>query len=183
MPAASLDPERLSPPVVMERWFDAPCEQVFAALTQAAPLRAWMGPAGCPITHATVDLRPGGRFHYGMQMPDGQTVWGQWTYRDISPPTRLVVVVQFSDAEGGVRRHPMAADWPLTTLSTTTLSAQAHRTRMQLSWQTLNATEAEEALFQASHAGLRQGWGGTMDQLATYLATHQAHGPIHTHQG
>lgn len=58
-----------------------------------------------------MDLRPGGIFHYGLTAPDGKTtMWGRFVYREVVEPSRLIFVVSFSDANGGVTRHPMAAE-------------------------------------------------------------------------
>jgi len=96
-------------------------------------------------------------------------MWGKWTFRELNAPERIVVVVQFSDAEGGVMRHPMSAQWPLYTLSTTTLTEVPGGTLMHLEWRALDASEAEQAVFDASHASMTQGWSGTMDMLDQYL--------------
>ena len=37
-------------------------------------------------------------------------------------------------------------------------------------WSPLNATEAERTTFEAGHEGMKQGWPGTFDQFAAYLA-------------
>ncbi len=49
-------------------------------------------------------------------------MWGKFIFREIVPQERLVFVVAFSDAEGGLTRHPMSPDWPLTMLSTVTFA-------------------------------------------------------------
>jgi uncharacterized protein YndB with AHSA1/START domain len=161
--------DRLSQPFTIERHFDAPRPLVFAALTQAEHLQHWMGPAGMKITHCKVDLRPGGQFHYGLQVEGGSTMWGLWTFREIVAPERLVVVVQFSDEHGGLTRNPMAPLWPARTLSTTTLHEAGAGTLMRLTWCALDADDAGEALFDGAHDSMRQGWGGSMDTLAAYL--------------
>lgn len=158
-------------PFVISRTFDAPRELVFAAFTQPEHLMQWMGPKGFQMTKCSVDLRPGGLFHYGLRAPNGAMMWGKWIFREITPPERLVVEVYFSDESAGVTRHPMAADWPLATLSTTTLVEQNGKTLMTLQWRALNATETEQKRFDASHDSMTQGWGGTMDQLTAYLGT------------
>jgi uncharacterized protein YndB with AHSA1/START domain len=163
---------KLSAPFVIERRFTAPRELVYAALTQAEHLRQWMIPPGMEMAHCTVDAHVGGVFHYGMKprgVPKAPAMWGKWTFRELSAPERIVVIVQFSDAEGGVTRHPMSAQWPLYTLSTTTLTKVPGGTLMRLEWRALDASEAEEAIFDASHASMTQGWGGTMDTLDKYL--------------
>ncbi len=161
-------------PFVITRVFRAPRQLVWEAWTQREQLLRWMGPQGTAIAHATLDLRPGGTFLYGMQPPDGKLMWGKWVFREISPPQRLVVVVSFSDEQAGITRHPLAPEWPLETLSTMTFDEHAgigRGTTVVLSWSPHNATEAERRLFAASHAGMQQGWGGTMDQFDAYLAS------------
>jgi uncharacterized protein YndB with AHSA1/START domain len=169
-------PERLSNPFTITRVFDAPRELVWQALTQLEHLARWMSPAGMEPVPGLLDLRVGGVYHYGMKAPNGQVMWGKWTFREIVAPERLVVVVNFSDAERGVTRHPMAATWPLSTLSTTTLTEVGNGTLMTLHWQALAASDDEIATFDGAHAGMTQGWGGTMDVLAAYLARLQKQG-------
>ena len=70
----------------------------------------------------------------------------------------------------------MSATWPLSTLSTTTLTDEGRGTRMALHWQALDANDEENATFDGAHAGMTQGWSGTMDQLAAYLARVQQRG-------
>jgi uncharacterized protein YndB with AHSA1/START domain len=162
--------ERLGPPFCITRVFDAPRELVWQALTELEHLAQWMSPADTEPVPGSLDLRVGGVHHYGMKAPNGQIMWGKWTFRDIVPPERLVVVVNFSDASGGVTRHPMAPTWPLSTLSTTTLTVEGHGTRTALQWQALDADDTENATFDGAHAGMAQGWGGTMDALAACLS-------------
>jgi uncharacterized protein YndB with AHSA1/START domain len=166
--------DRIGEPFVITRPFKAPRALVYAALTQAEHLRHWMSPPGMEMSHCSVDARVGGAFHYDMRPkgapPEAPGMWGKWTFRDLTPPERIVVVVNFSDPQGGATRHPMAPIWPLYTLSTTTLSEVEGGTLMHLDWRPLNASTEEEALFAASHAGMTMGWGGTMDNLDTYLA-------------
>jgi uncharacterized protein YndB with AHSA1/START domain len=44
------------------------------------------------------------------------------------------------------------------------------KTKVTIRWSPYNASEDEQKTFDASHDSMRQGWGGTMDQLAEYLA-------------
>jgi uncharacterized protein YndB with AHSA1/START domain len=155
---------------VITRIFDAPRDLVFDAFTQREHLMNWFGPKGFKMLSTTLDLRTGGVFHYGMQAPDGSTVWGKWIFREIVRPERLVAVVSFSDAAGGVTRHPYSASWPLETLSTTSFAEQGGKTVMTLKWEAINATGEERKTFDSSHEGMKTGWGGTLDQLEHYLA-------------
>ena len=171
--AGATAPDPLDRPFVITRVFRAPRELVWDAWTQREHLARWMGPKGTTIAHATLDLRPGGLFLYGMRAPDGSMMWGKWVFREIARPQRLVVVVSFSDENAGVTRHPMVPGWPLETLSTMTFAEHAGiggGTTVVLEWRPLNATAQERAVFAASHASMTQGWSGTMEQLEAYLA-------------
>lgn len=156
-------------PMVIARVFDAPRERVWQAWTVVERLKQWFSPKGFTVIAAKMDLRPGGSYHYGMRMPNGQEMWGKWVFREIKAPERLVLVNSFSDAAGGLTRHPMAPTWPREMLSTTTFTETAGKTTITLEWLPLNATPEEIATFEAGRPGMTQGWTGTMEQLTGYL--------------
>lgn len=158
-----------SPDFVLTRVFAAPRELVWQAWTDPAHLKKWFGPKGFTMPKCAMDFRPGGVFHYGMKSPDGHEMWGKWTFVEIAQPEKLVLINSFSDAQGGVTRHPLSATWPLETLSTTTFTEHAGKTTLTLRWSAHHATETERQTFDSSHDGMTQGWGGTMDQFAAYL--------------
>lgn len=154
---------------VISRVFDAPQELVWKAWTEPDRLMQWFGPKGVKMPACKMDFRPGGTFHYCMLAPDGHEMWGKWVFREIEAPARLVLVSSFSDADGGLTRHPMNPQWPLETLSTTTFEAQGDKTLLTIQWTPVNATVEERTTFARSHASMQQGWGGTMEQLENYL--------------
>lgn len=130
----------------------------------------WFGPAGVTIATARMDFRPGGSFHYCMRTPDGKEMWGKFVYREIIASRKIVLVNSFSDANGGLTRHPLSATWPLEMLSTTTFADVDGKTRLTIEWAPLNPTDEERKTFDSSHDGMRQGWSGTFGQLTGYLA-------------
>jgi uncharacterized protein YndB with AHSA1/START domain len=162
--------ESTSRPFVIARAFDAPRERVWRAWTERARLMQWFGPKGFKMPAAKIDFRPGGMFHYCMEAPNGDEMWGKFDYREITAPERIVFVNSFSDEDGGLTRHPLSPDWPLEMLSTITFAEQDGRTTVTVRWVPLNATDAERKTFEAGRASMQQGWSGTMDQLTDYLA-------------
>ncbi len=159
---------------VITRTFDAPRDLMWKAGTEPERLGQWFGPKGVKIFHSKNDLRPGGIYHYGMQTPDGNEMWGKWVYREIVKPDRLVFVVSFSDPKGGITRHPLAPEWPLEMLSTVTFAGQKGKTTVTVTWAPINATEAERKTFEAGRESMKQGWTGTFEQLEAYLAKAKA---------
>ena len=157
-------------PFVIERTLDAPRDVVWKAWTEAERLAQWWGPKGLAMIHCSVDLKPGGLFHYGMRTPDGHEMWGKFVYREVVAPERLVYVVSFSDKDGGITRHPMSATWPLEMLNTLTLSEEGAKTFMRLEGTAINATDEERQTFESCFESMEQGFKGTMEQLEAYLA-------------
>ena len=160
-------------PFIISRTFDAPRELMWKAWSERRRLMEWFGPQAFKMPAAKMDFRPGGSFHYCMESPDGNEMWGKFVYREIIAPEKIVLVNSFSDESGGITRHPMSATWPLEILSTFTLTEENGRTTATVHWLPLNATEEERKTFDAAHEGMKQGWTGTFDQLAAYLAKAQ----------
>lgn len=80
------------------RTFNAPREMVFDAWTKPELLKRWFGPRRWQLTECEIDLRPGGRWRYVMTSDSGEVMGMSGTFRDISPPERLVSTEEFDDA-------------------------------------------------------------------------------------
>jgi uncharacterized protein YndB with AHSA1/START domain len=160
--------------LVITRTFDAPRELVFKAFAETERLARWWGPQGCTIHVSTLDFRPGGVFHYRMALPDGHDMWGCFTYREIVPPEKIVWVNAFSDPDGNLTRAPFGETIPLEILNTVTLEGQGGKTVLTLRSVPVDSTAEEVATFEGMFDSMRQGWGGTWDQLDTYLAQARA---------
>lgn len=166
MPAA----DGTSKPFAISRTFDVSRDTLWKCFTDPERMRLWWGPKGVTIIAAKMDLRPGGAYHYGMRTPDGKEMWGKFVYREITPPERLVFVNSFSDEKGSLTRHPLAPSWPIEMLSTFSFVEAGGKATFTVTWTPLNPTPEERATFDAGHDGMKQGWTGTMEQLAAYLA-------------
>jgi uncharacterized protein YndB with AHSA1/START domain len=157
-------------PFVISRTFNAPREVVFDAFTKAEEMKKWWGPKGFTVVASKMDLRVGGTYHYGLRAPDGGSMWGLFVYREIVRPERIVFVNSFSNENGDVAHHPMAAGWPLQMLTTFTFEDVGGKTRLTTTSVALDATDAERDVFNSHHDSMTQGWTGTLDQLETHLA-------------
>jgi uncharacterized protein YndB with AHSA1/START domain len=154
---------------VISRAFDCSRERLWNAFTNVDEIKRWWGPKGVTITTAKMDLRPDGTFHYCMRTPDGTDMWGRQVYREIVKPERIVLINSFSDANGGLTRHPLAPSWPIEMLSTFLFTEAAGKATFTVNWSPFNPTPEERAAFDAGHDSMRGGWTGTMDQLGAYL--------------
>ncbi|HTN40103.1 MAG TPA: SRPBCC domain-containing protein [Asticcacaulis sp.] len=152
------------------RTFDAPKALFWDVLTKGEHLANWFGPAGMKLIVKSIDLKVGGTFLYGMQMPTGVTMWGKWVFREISAPDTIAYVVSFCNEAGDPVRHPMAPLWPLEVLAIQTLEEKDGKTIYESRSFPINATPEERAIFKAGHAGMQMGFGGTLAQLDAYLA-------------
>jgi uncharacterized protein YndB with AHSA1/START domain len=64
----------------------------------------------------------------------------------------------------------MSPTWPLELLTTITFETQGKGTLLTVRWSLLpSATDEERRTFNAARDSMRQGWGGTLDQLAAYV--------------
>jgi uncharacterized protein YndB with AHSA1/START domain len=156
-------------PFVIRRTFDAPRTLVWEVWTELEHLKKWFSPAGMHMGQATMDFRPGGTFHYQIKSPDGLELWGRWEFLEIVPPEKIVLLQSFSNAEGGLGRHPLSPTWPQQMLATTTFEEENGKTLLTLEWGPVNANREEIATFDAGRESMNQGWAGTFAQLDTYL--------------
>lgn len=154
---------------IVTRTFDAPRELVFKAWTEPERLMQWWGPKGFALQVMKVDLRPGGLFHYSMRSPNGDEMWAKWVYREITPVERLVFVSSFSDPEGNTLRAPFGIEFPLEVFSTVTFTEHEGKTTITMHGVPMNPTGEEQQVFNGMFASMQQGWGGTLDQLESYL--------------
>jgi uncharacterized protein YndB with AHSA1/START domain len=158
-------------PFVITRKVDAQRDVVWRAWTERERLMRWFGPRGFTMPVAALDLRPGGSLHYCLEsVADGKRMWGKFEYREITPPSRMVLVKSFSDERGGLTRHPFSDTWPLRMLTTTTFDERNGRTTITVQWEPIDPTAEERQTFDDGHDAMRMGWTGTFEQLDAYLA-------------
>ncbi len=168
---AAPDEKPVGPAFEFSRTFDAPRAAVWKAHSEIERLKQWWGPKGCTLDAVALDFRSSGHFHYSMQYSNGPKMWGRFLYREIVAPTRIVWINSFSNENGGIARAPFPGAWPMEMLNTMTLSEVAGQTTLNLRSVPFGASEEEGTFFAGAFDSLRQGFGGTYDQLADYLKT------------
>jgi uncharacterized protein YndB with AHSA1/START domain len=158
-------------PFTISRDLKAPAALAFKVNSDPKHLANWLSPEGFSTIHSELDFRVGGRYHYGLEGPGGMRMWGLQRFLEIVPDRKIVLIQSFSDAEGGLTRHPMAPHWPLEMLSTTTFEDLGPgRSRILISWRPHKSDAAGEQAFDAGRASMTGGFSGTFDKLEAYLA-------------
>ncbi len=89
--------------ILSERVFDAPRERVFAAYTDPDLISRWWGPRGTTTTVDQMDVRPGGAWRFVVRNDsDGEETGFRGTYREVTPPERIVQTFEWEGMPGHV---------------------------------------------------------------------------------
>lgn len=156
--------------LVITRIVNAPRELVYKVWTEPEHLAAWWGPTGMELTVVSLDVRPGGLFHYGMKSPEGFEMFGRFAYQEVVAPEKLSYVTSFADTEGNVIRAPFSPIFPLEILNKLTFTEEDGKTIIVMSGGPINATEEEIQFFASMKGSMEEGFGGTFKQLDDYIA-------------
>jgi uncharacterized protein YndB with AHSA1/START domain len=88
--------------IVSERIFDAPRERVFAAFTDPELIPRWWGPRSQTTTVDVMEVRPGGSWRFVCRDADGSETAFRGTFREITPPERIVQTFEWEGMPGHV---------------------------------------------------------------------------------
>jgi uncharacterized protein YndB with AHSA1/START domain len=85
-----------------ERVFDAPRDLVFATYTDPELIPEWWGSRAGTTVVDQMDVRPGGAWRYVITNPDGSGTAFRGTYREVTPPERIVNTFEWEGLPGHV---------------------------------------------------------------------------------
>ena len=86
----------------IERVFDAPRDRVFAVYTDPELIPQWWGPRDTTTVVDEMDVKRGGRWRFVMRTPDGSESGFHGTYREVTPPERIVQTFEWEGMPGHV---------------------------------------------------------------------------------
>jgi uncharacterized protein YndB with AHSA1/START domain len=137
------------------RVFDAPRALVWRCWTDPDEAPAWLHPRGVvtPREHVDFDVRPGGRYRYTMVAGAGAEYPTAGTYREVSPPSRLV----FTWGNPGDADEVM----PLITVDLAEHGADGRQTRMTFRLEGFAGAPGD--------ANVYDGWSEAFDLLVERL--------------
>lgn len=156
-PASSL---RVSTPtdreIAMTRVFDAPRELVFEAYTKPELLKQWLGVhSGWSLAVCEIDLRVGGAYRYVWRGPNGKEMGMGGTYREVTPPERIVSTEKFDQSW-----------YPGEAVGTVVLAEREGRTTLTVTVR-YDSKDARDAVLRSP---MEQGMAAGFDKLEEVLA-------------
>ena len=145
--------------LMLTRLIDAPRAKLWRCWTEPELLKQWFTPPPFTVSHAEMDVRPGGKSLVIMRGPDGQEMSNPGVYLEVVKNEKLVATDAYT------------ADWmpspkPFMT-AIITFADEAGQTRYTARarhW-SVEDKEAHEKM------GFHTGWGIATDQLAALAAT------------
>ena len=109
-------------------------------------------------------------FHYAMKFAGAPTMWGRFNYRKIVAFERIVWLNSFSNERCGITRAPFSELCPLEIENFVTFTEHSGTTTVSLRAEPFGELAEERRYFEQIRSSLEQGYGGTFEQLAGYLA-------------
>lgn len=162
---------------VTSREYNCPRILVYRALTEPDRISEWWTPKGYLINALTLELNPGGVFHFGMQAPDGNKIWGKFEFIEVVPPEKLVFIGSFADEKGNDIKNPFNQAWPLEIFIILTLSEQigligreSIKTRLTISGGPIHASREEKNAFSKSIDSLLKNLNETFALAEEYIS-------------
>jgi len=141
-----------------ERVFDAPRNRVFAAFTDPDLIPEWWGPRDATTLVDEMDVRPGGSWRFVMRNSDGTETAFRGTYREVTPPERIVQTFEWEGMPGHV------------SVETTMFEDLGDRTRVTSTSLFHTPEERDGMLASGMESGMNETYA-RLDELLARLAT------------
>ncbi|SFR95018.1 Uncharacterized conserved protein YndB, AHSA1/START domain [Microbacterium sp. cf046] len=142
--------------LVLERDLRGSVDAVWRSWTSAAELEAWWGPEGWATTVRSLDVRPGGLWHFGMgRTGEPPEVWIRSIYTEVITGSALSYVEGFSDDTGADLDPESQA------VTVEFIGMEPGRTRLVMRTRFTSVDRLERILAM----GVVEGWTGAFDRL------------------
>jgi uncharacterized protein YndB with AHSA1/START domain len=138
----------------IERVFEAPRDRVFAAFTDPELIPAWWGPRDTTTVVDQMDVRAGGSWRFVARNADGSETGFRGTYREVTPPERIVQTFEWEGMPGHV------------SVETATFEDLGERTRI-VTTSIFHTTEERDGML---GSGMERGMNETYARLDELLA-------------
>jgi len=152
----SFENKKHSKDLLFKRVLKAPRQKVFEVFTESEHLVHWWAPKPFTMPRCEVDLRPGGKWNYLFRSPEGAEHDCQAIYREVEPPSKVVIESSVPDKQGN----------PFFTIRQTILLVdKGAETELILEMKVLKVNPGGEPFLE----GAKQGFSMTLANLEEYL--------------
>jgi uncharacterized protein YndB with AHSA1/START domain len=138
----------------IERVFNSPRDRVFAAFTDPELVPEWWGPRGTTTIVDRMDVRKGGGWRFVGRDSDGREDAFRGTYREVTPPERVVQTFEWEGMPGHV------------SVETTTFEDLGDRTKVTTVSIFHTAEERDGMMASGMERGLNETYARLDDLLA-----------------
>lgn len=142
--------------------FDVPVERAWQLFADPRQLERWWGPPTYPATVHAHDLTPGGRVHYSMTGPEGDTHHGYWNVLTVEAPNGFEIEDGFADADA-----TPDDDLPSSGMRVSLEPRDGGGTRMSI----LTTFTTAESMREMIEMGMEEGFKAALGQIDAVLAT------------
>jgi uncharacterized protein YndB with AHSA1/START domain len=140
--------------ILSERVFDAPRDRVYAAFTDPELISEWWGPRGTTTIVDKMEVEVGGGWRFVVRSSDGSETGFRGTYREVTPPERVVQTFEWEGMPGHV------------IIETVTFEDLGDRTKV-VNTSLFHTTEERDGMLAS---GMEKGLTESHDRLAELLA-------------
>jgi uncharacterized protein YndB with AHSA1/START domain len=142
----------------VERVFDAPRDRVFAVYTDPELIPEWWGPHDTTTVVDRMDVRAGGGWRFVVRSSDGTETGFRGTYREVTPPERIVQTFEWEGMPGHV------------SVETATLEDLGDRTKVTTTSIFHTTEERDGMLASGMEGGMNETYARLDDLLARLAA-------------
>jgi len=141
------------PSLEISRLIKAPRDRVYAAWTDPAQLKQWLGPENVQTDDLIADVRVGGKFRWNLTNSEGEKMTCRGEYRELQPDKKIVFTWQWENDE----------DWENhVSIVTLELDDAAGGTELRLMHERLPNEESRD--------GHTRGWNSALDKLEKFFS-------------
>ena len=137
----------------IQRTFSAPVQLVWEAWSKPEHITQWWGPKNMETSVIEHNFQVGGKWHYSMKMPDGNSFIAEGIYSVIEALRRIVSSANFKPMTEGVEMQVL-------------FEAQGER-QTQMTFNMIHPTA--EYCKQQEQMGFYKGWASVFDRLEAFL--------------
>ena len=141
----------------IERIFEAPRDRVFAVYTDPELIPEWWGPRDTTAVVDQMDVRPGGSWRFVIHNADGTETAFRGTYREVTPPERIVQTFEWEGMPGHV------------SVETATFEDLGDRTKVSTT-SIFHTTEERDGMLNSGMEGGLNDTYARLDELLAKLA-------------